>query len=347
MAPRSSSPLARFGLLGAATVLALVAAELAVRLLAPMPDLFPHWQWQAMPDGDEVDYVVDSDLGFRPVLGRGEYSEFGTVVNDYPVEKTEGVERVLFVGDSVTHRWRIQRVLLNRCRNRPVEFWNAGVEAFNTGQEVEYYLRFNHRIRPDHVTLVFHNNDFVATPVAFRNDNGELVVMNPHAYMSKTNVRLARWSHLYRHYLSARIARLRAEDPITTAEETQAAIKRLQDNLRTNGIGFDVILAPVFKPPNEWTTYERRSRELSLEIFEELEIPVYDLFETLEIAARKGLELTETPGDPWHPSDEFARRAARHLIRMGYLESLLGPGGCEPNQLEPNAADLQPTADPY
>jgi len=328
MPRRFSVTLARLGVLSATTVLALVGAELAVRLLAPVPDLFPHWQWQAMPEDEEVEYVVDADLGFRPVLGSGEYSEFGTVINDYPVEKTEGVRRVLFVGDSVTHRWRIQRVLLNRCRDRPVEFWNAGVEAFNTGQEVEYYLRFNHRIRPDHVTLVFHNNDFVATPVAFRNDGGELVVMNPHAYMSKTNVGLARWSHLYRHYLSARIARLRADDPITTAAETRAAIERLQAELASDGIDFDAVLVPVFKPPSEWTAYEKRSRELSLEIFAALEIPVFDLIGALESAARDGVELTEAPGDFWHPSDEVARRAGRHLIRAGYLEAVLGPEGC-------------------
>lgn len=328
MSRRSPIAMARAGVLLTATVAALLGAEVAVRLLAPVPELFPHWQWQAVPQDEEVEYVVDADLGFRPVLGSGEYSEFGTVVNDYPVEKTPGVRRVLFIGDSVTHRWRIQRVLVNRCRQSPVEFWNAGVEAFNTGQEVEYYLRFNHRIEPDHVTLVFHNNDFVATPVAFRNDAGELVVANPHAYLSKTNINLSRWSHLYRHYLRARIARMRADDPITTGAETRAAIERLKRRLESDGIGFDVILVPVFKPPLEWTAYEQRSRELSLEIFEDLEIPFFDLLGALEAAVGDGEELTESPGDFWHPSDDVARRAGRRLIRSGYLESAIGPQGC-------------------
>jgi hypothetical protein len=86
----------------------------------------------------------------------------------------------------------------------------------------------------------------------------------------------------------------------------------------------------VFKPQAEWTAYETRSRALSLEIFKELQIPVHDLIRPLNVAARGGLELTESPGDIWHPSNELARRLARHLIRHGYFESVLGPGGCGP-----------------
>lgn len=319
---------ARLGLLLGASAVALGAAEFVVRFVAPVPELFPHWQWDAVPRDWEGSYTIDEDLGFRPVLGTGEYSKFGTVVNDYPEEKAPGVRRVLFLGDSVTHRWRIQRILVNRCRDTPVEFWNAGVEAFNTGQEVEYYLRFNHAIDPDHVTLVFHNNDFVATPVAFRDDQGKLEVVNPHAYMSKTSVALAGRSHLYRHYLRARIARMLANDPITTAEDTRAELVRLKENLDAHGIGFDIVLVPVFRAPADWTAYEKRSRELSLEIFEELGIPTFDLIEPLERAVEDGVELTESPGDVWHPSDEVARRAARHLMRSGYLESAVGNGGC-------------------
>ena len=69
--------------------------------------------------------------------------------------------------------------------------------------------------------------------------------------------------------------------------------------------------------------------ELAL-IFDRLEIPFYDLIRPLTAAAEQGLELTESPGDIWHPSDEVARLFARHLLRHGYLESVLGPNGCGP-----------------
>lgn len=328
MSRRLPIVLARVAVSVLAAASALLLAEGAVRLWAPVPELFPSWQWDVLPQGWEG-YTADSDLGYRPVLGAGEYSEFGTVVNDYPAIKDDGVTRLLFLGDSVTHRWRIQRVLSQSCQASPVEFWNAGVEGFNTGQEVEYYLRWNHRLEPDHVSLVFHNNDFVATPVVFRNADGELDVANPQAYLSKTDVALAGRSHLYRHYLGARISRMLEDDPITSATETRAALAKLKTELETQGIGFDVILIPVFKPPAEWTEYEKRSRALSLEIFDELQIPVHDLIRPLKLANRKGLELTESPGDIWHPSDPLARRMARYLIRKGYLESISGPTGCQ------------------
>ncbi len=332
--------MARAALFVLATGLALLVAELAVRRIAPLEELFPQWHWDAVPTDFEESYTTDGNLGYRPVLGAGEYSEFGTVVNEYPMTKREGVTRVLFLGDSVTHRWQMQKVLVERCRASPVEFWNAGVEGFNTGQEVEYYLRWNYRVAPDHVTLVFHNNDFVATPVVFRDRAGKLVVVNPHAYLSKTNVTLAGWSHLYRHYLKARISRMLEEDPITSAKETRAALDSLKSNLEDNGIGFNIILVPVFKPLDEWTAYEKRSRSLSLEIFEELGIPFFDLVRPLKVAARKGLELPESPGDIWHPSAQVAGRLARHLIRHGYLESVLGPGGCERGNSPPEPGSV-------
>ncbi len=328
MSSRFSSVWARLGLSAFAVVASFLAAEAATRWLAPVAELFPHWQWDTLPTNWEGSYVVDSDLGYRPVFGAGEYSELGTVVNEYPVEKASGVTRVLFLGDSVTHRWRMQRVLVQRCRESPIEFWNAGVEGFNTGQEVEYYLRWNYRVDPDHVTLVFHNNDFIATPVVFRDNRGEVVVANPQAYLSKRDVALAGWSHLYRHYLGARIARMLESDPVTSGTETKAALATLKAELETNGVGFDIVLLPVLKPLEEWTVYERRSRSLSLEIFDQLEIPYHDLLPVLERSLRDRMALTESPEDLWHPSDQLARRFARHLLRSGYLEAVLPPSGC-------------------
>ncbi|MFQ5527812.1 MAG: hypothetical protein ACE5GX_16335 [Thermoanaerobaculia bacterium] len=328
MSRPSTIVLARVAVAVASAGAALLGAELAIRWLAPVPQLFPQWQWDALPTDWRSEYEVDSDIGYRPVLGSGEYTKFGTVRNEYPVDKAAGVTRVLFLGDSVTHRWRIQRVFVNRCAGQPVEFWNAGVEGFNTGQQVEYYLRWNRRIEPDHVTLLFHNNDFVATPVAFRDDQGQLTIANPQAYLSRRDVDWAARSHLYRHYLRIRTARAVEEDPITSVAETREALAKLKAALDAEGVGFNVILVPVLKPLAEWTEYESRSRSASLEIFGELGVPVFDLIHPLTEAAERGLDLHETPGDIWHPNDEISRRFARHAIRKGYLEVVLPPDGC-------------------
>lgn len=322
--------LARLAVALAAVLLTLGAAELATRWLAPVPDLFPHWQWDAVPDDWQARYQADSDIGYRPILGSGKYSEFGTLVNDYPEVKPEGTTRVLFLGDSVAHRGRIQKHLLRRCAEEAVEFWNAGVEGFNTGQAVGYYLRWNRPLQPDHVTLIFHNNDFVATPVAYRDEAGEIAIANPLAYLTPRSVALAARSHLYRHYLRQRVASKLEKDSITSEAETREALARLKSSLDADGIGFNVILMPVLKPLVDWTEMERRSRELSLEILADLGIPVFDLVPPLEAGLENGLETHEAPGDIWHPNDAIARRFARHLARAGYLESLLPPDGCNP-----------------
>src|SRR5688572_18633078 len=56
-----------------------------------------HWQRNA----------DDRELGARPVLDGKSYGAHGALVNDYPLERRPGVERLLFVGDSVTRRGKI------------------------------------------------------------------------------------------------------------------------------------------------------------------------------------------------------------------------------------------------
>src|SRR5215467_10511368 len=80
--------------------------------------------------------VVDPHFGFRPVLGEGPYTRFGTLANDYAAAKPPGVQRLLFIGDSVTHRGYIVDALRAVYGSQQYEYWNAGVEAFNTVQEV-------------------------------------------------------------------------------------------------------------------------------------------------------------------------------------------------------------------
>src|SRR5215813_5983087 len=52
-------------------------------------------------------FVVDPDFGFRPVFDTDHYSAFGTLPNDYPLTKSNGKKRLLFIGDSVTRRGHI------------------------------------------------------------------------------------------------------------------------------------------------------------------------------------------------------------------------------------------------
>ena len=59
--------------------------------------------------GDHAAYfMIDPEIGFRPIIGTDGYTQYGTLPNKkYPVEKRSGITRLLFIGDSVTKRGKI------------------------------------------------------------------------------------------------------------------------------------------------------------------------------------------------------------------------------------------------
>ncbi len=52
------------------------------------------------------------------------------------------MQRVLFLGDSVTARGGIIAELASLYGNEQFEYWNAGVESYDTCQEVRYFERY-------------------------------------------------------------------------------------------------------------------------------------------------------------------------------------------------------------
>ena len=53
------------------------------------------------------------------MLGEGPYTRFGTLANGYAEAKVPGVRRLLFLGDSVTHRGHLIDALRYWFINRP------------------------------------------------------------------------------------------------------------------------------------------------------------------------------------------------------------------------------------
>ncbi len=321
----------RLGLALAATLVALLGAEALFRIPGPQTLLVEGFElevWRRDSDYHKRTFTIDPRMGYRPRLGTPEYGEFGTLPNDYPAEKRPGVPRLLFIGDSVTHQRVLERALRKRCGEEGVEYWNAGVQGFNTLQEVTWYLEWNRGIRPDHVILTFHNNDFIVTPVAFQNDAGEFTVVLPRRRLLGWSPWLLDRSRLYRLYLNWSLSRGPAHDPDAAAADTRAALARLRDAVAEDGARLSVLLLPILAPAAEWRAEERRSRELSLEIFRDLGLEWVDLLPPLESALDAGVSVRIEAGDTWHPSPEAADRFAAHLIREGLLEPTLGAGRC-------------------
>lgn len=259
-------------------------------------------------------FMVDPEIGFHPILGKGFYNEYGTLRNEYPLDKRPGMTRLLFIGDSATLRGKIIHELKALYDDVAFEYWNAGVESFNTSQEVKFYLRYNAVIQPDHVILTFHMNDFEATPVAFFNENKQLVVYIPHTPLKSVNRWLFEKSCLYRWVVGVTLKPEQGKQAIE--EEIRAQLRLLRDTLAERHIRFTVFVLPLVKPEREWMQEEQEHRAAILDMLQHLQIRYFDFFDICQAAIRDGIPVQEIPGDSWHPSSEVAQRFARHVYEQ-------------------------------
>ena len=278
---------------------------------------------QGVPDGLST-FVVDPNFGFRPVLGDGPYTRFGTLANSYAAAKPPGVSRLLFIGDSVTHRGHIVDALRAEYGSQQYEYWNAGVESFNTVQEVKYYRRFNRPLHPDHVILTFHLNDFETTPVAFRDADGTLVVFAPNWPVRRLNLWLFQHSYTYRYWLGLVTPKKTARSEII--EEVRASLADLQRVVAVDGARLTLLVLPILQPVSDWKPEYREYRRLILGILESLRVRYFDLLEPLNEALADGAVVAET-GDNlfWHPSRDMASYFAKYLRTQHFLDEVGTP----------------------
>jgi hypothetical protein len=309
---------------GLSSIVCILTFELIQRIRAPYRTLggaqeLPQFRRSA-PD-QLSNFVVDPDFGFRPSLGRGSYARFGTLQNGYPEVKRPGVTRLLFIGDSVTRRGKIIEALKTQYGSQQYEYWNAGVESFNTVQEVAYYKRFNRAIRPDHVILTFHLNDFETTPVAFREADGTLVVYAPNRPIQRINPWLFRHSYTYRYWVGLFSARKTARSEII--EEVRASLADLQRGVADDNARLTVLVLPILRPLSDWKPEYREYRRLILKILQSLRIRHFDLLAPLNQALADSAVVTETGDDLfWHPSREATSYFAKYLRTQRLLEGM-------------------------
>ena len=169
------SVLAKIALVIAATALALVIAEVAVRGLGLAPAVRP------IVIADEESVYVRSD---NPILGfelKPDYrNEHATLSKSFPstnshgqrdhertLEKPPGVRRIILLGDSVVEGQGIQEIrdTLSGQLERlyppgSVEVLNFGVSGYCTRAEVELLEVKGVKFQPDIVVIVFVFNDF-------------------------------------------------------------------------------------------------------------------------------------------------------------------------------------------
>lgn len=263
-------------------------------------------------------FEIDPDFGFRPILGNELYNEHGTRTNGYVLEKPAGKARILFLGDSVTARGHIVEAVRDLLGDEHYEYWNAGVESFNTVQEVNYFRRYNVSTMPDHVILTFNLNDFGTTPIALMNDERTIVVYAPNRPLQEINPWLFRHSYTYRFVLG--LMSKTKTDRHGVIEEVRASLGTLGGALDQEGVKLTVLILPTLLPLDEWSEDDRQRREIIRGLLDELGISYVDLLDPLRKALADGVAVMETPGDAWHPSRAVAAYFARHAQEIGVLE---------------------------
>lgn len=293
--------------------------ELGLRLFFPGMVVAAGAQLQFRA-GEQTNFEPDPECGYIPVLGNQTYDAYGCRVDRYdqrgkrlpPLDPQDrhGKKRLLFLGDSVTRRERIQDALEKAYGEEHFEYWNAGVESFNTMQELVFYRRINSKLKPDQVILTFHNNDFQDTPLVFKKD-GQLQIHFMRRDGNHINPWLFSHSYLYRWLTGLSLGNL---DRHRQRQAVKEALAGFQQTTSQEKVSFSVILLPILKPYEQWTNKEKWSRENALQLLQEQQILTYDLLPDMEKAIQEGVTLPESPGDTWHPSPAAAEHFARYLV---------------------------------
>jgi hypothetical protein len=269
--------------------------------------------------------IFDKELGFRPSF----YSEYGTMKNQYNFKKMPGVTRILFMGDSVTCRGKIIHYLRRFLGKKKYEYWNAAVESYNLIQEIIYFFKFNRRLNPDIVIIFFHPNDFEEDAVIF--DQGKKIIYycpgGPIKFINKF------WfenSFLYR-FLSCGFFRYNRNKKLLVSN-SEKELSLLKNYLFNKGIDFKVVILPISQPYNEWQTEMKTNRRMAIKILDNLYIKYFDLLDVLSVAVNKNIVLAETPGDYWHPSEDFSFMIAKYLYKKGLIDEYCAPQKMLPSQ---------------
>lgn len=123
----------------------------------------PHARWQHRYSSDPDDYFgPDRSVTYRA-------NSRGLRERELPIEKPSGVLRIAALGDSFTlgegvhvqDTWprQLERVLRERYPEQTIEVINAGVNAYDTRQELEHYRRNVGDYEPDLVIVAMVWND--------------------------------------------------------------------------------------------------------------------------------------------------------------------------------------------
>jgi hypothetical protein len=308
-------------LAAAGTAGAVLAAEVGARLCFPAARLaeLRHIEKRILAAGRAVGFSPDPELGHVPVLDSPEVDAFGCRRNGCGLAKPPDKTRLLFLGDSVTARGVIVEGLRALLGSTEFEYWNAGVEGWNPVQEVQFFVRQQRPLAPDHVVLTLHNNDFFFTSLALPANWGCVLIANPDA-PAVIHAPAFRWSYLYRMFVAGRHQDLAAEgNYCALVPRVEDSLRRLAAVLAADGIALTVLVLPVLRDEAAWLPHEEESRVHALAMLARLGIAHVDLREPCQRLRQRGVAVSEPADDPWHPNAAAGRAMAAFALGHGLL----------------------------
>jgi GDSL-like Lipase/Acylhydrolase family len=264
-----------------------------------------------------------------------EVNNLGLRGPDVTEEKPAGTRRVLLLGDSFTFGVGVREedtfarrleVDLNRAApsGERVEVINAGVQGYNTRDEVFYLEREWLKLEPDLVIIVFYLNDAYEDRTFLNMGEALGVYLEPYG--------LGRYSYLVdlvQHELAARRSQRAMEayylqhyfrdaknflpqpgDVSSDWTASRAALARAAELLGERGVPLALVIFPELHQLDDRYPFVK-VHELVRASADELSIPVLDLLDTYR--GRRDRDLWVHPTDH-HPNAE-AHRLATEAIR--------------------------------
>lgn len=230
----------------------------------------------------------------------------------------EAVERIVFLGDSLTFGWGVEedrtfarRLERRLSRRRPTQVLNLGIGNTNTSQQVALFAARGLELAPDRVVLFYFVNDAEPTPSRSR-----------WAFLGHSRLATFLWSRV--HAAASRLSPARSfvgyyrglyGDDQPGWRETRRALVELTELCRQEEIGLQVVLLPELHELADYPFAAEHARVAA--VLERLGVP------TLDLAPAFG--GVEDPRRLWVAADDAHPNARAHrLIAEHSFEFLAG-----------------------
>lgn len=282
--------------------------------------------WRSANKNIQQCYKFSEKLGFEPIPDKcKEYDNtyFSTKNSTHILGATSKENYIILaLGDSITHRGSYTKELENYLNKKYPEKYNyqvinAGVEAYNTAQEVELLKSKLLALNPKMVILQFCMNDFESTPVVIKDNNKILFYSSKKDFVYDINPFLFEHSNLYRYFIfmSDRFSNRNYQKEGETS--VSKSLDLFKDTLEERKIPYGVIVYPLFD-----SNLGKKEHATIIDLLKAKQINYLDLLPKFQAKGKLDLFASSSRGvkDILHPNNDGKNIANKEII--DYIENI-------------------------